>query len=207
MIFSDFTVVFYGVDMLTEATVKTWAKTRVQNLLRHKSGRYYARLFFKGKEIWKSLKTSHFSVAEARIAQEQKDHSTRKSKAVDPASAKMTFKQAATLHMRRINDDVSIKRRTRDYWQEVLGALWQSWPELAKTEIRRITEVACLEWAACYSKTAGSTRYNNTLSILKHILKVGMENGIVFSNPAAELGRKPVRAKKLELPTKEQFVA
>ena len=55
--------------MKANTTVKTWEKTRLQNLVRHKSGRYYARLFLNGKEIWKSLKTSHFSVAEAKLAE------------------------------------------------------------------------------------------------------------------------------------------
>ena len=31
--------------------IKTWEKTKVQFLVRHKSGRYYARLFLNGKEI------------------------------------------------------------------------------------------------------------------------------------------------------------
>lgn len=46
--------------MSERKTVKTWEKTRLQNLVRHKSGRYYARAFADGKEFWKSLKTSQF---------------------------------------------------------------------------------------------------------------------------------------------------
>src|SRR5262249_6341805 len=34
--------------------MKTWERTRFQNLVRHKSGRYYARAFASGKEVWKS---------------------------------------------------------------------------------------------------------------------------------------------------------
>jgi len=45
--------------------MKTWERTRFQNLIRHKSGDYYARAFAGGKEVWRSLKTSHFSVAES----------------------------------------------------------------------------------------------------------------------------------------------
>ena len=41
---------------------KTCKKTRKPNFLRHKSGRYYGRAFAGGKEVWKSLKTSHYSV-------------------------------------------------------------------------------------------------------------------------------------------------
>src|SRR5262249_6209774 len=57
---------------------KTWARTGHRNLLKHQqSGNYYARTFAGGKEIWKSLKTSHRSVAEARLAEFVKDHRKR----------------------------------------------------------------------------------------------------------------------------------
>src|SRR5947207_1711917 len=48
---------------------KAWQKTRHQNLIRHKSGRYYARAYAGGKEVWQSLKTSHLSVAQAKLAE------------------------------------------------------------------------------------------------------------------------------------------
>ena len=115
--------------MNDRSTVKTWEKTRLQNLVRHKSGRYYARLFLNGKEIWKSLKTSHFSVAEARLAVFQKEHRVLKGKTVNAADAKMTFDQAATLHMERLEKNVALKRRTRQYWRQTLDALLKSWPE------------------------------------------------------------------------------
>jgi hypothetical protein len=50
-----------------------WQKTKVQFLLKNSdSGVYYARLYRDGKEIWKSLKTDAFSVAQARLAVEAK---------------------------------------------------------------------------------------------------------------------------------------
>jgi hypothetical protein len=68
-----FTVLF-GQPCETVQTDETWEKTRLKNLVRHKSGRYYARAFAGGKEVWKSLKTSHFSVAQARLAEFLKEH-------------------------------------------------------------------------------------------------------------------------------------
>jgi hypothetical protein len=53
---------------------KTLERTRLRNLVRHKSGRYYARAFAGGKEVWKSVKTSHFSVAQAKLAEFIKEH-------------------------------------------------------------------------------------------------------------------------------------
>ena len=46
---------------------ETWSKTKIQNLVRHKSGTYYARLYKGGKEQWKSLKTPLFDVAKFRL--------------------------------------------------------------------------------------------------------------------------------------------
>ena len=190
------------------APVKRWEATRLQNLVRNcQSGRYYARLFRDGKEVWKSLKTSHFSVAEARLANALKEHREKKSKKVDPSNARMTFGQASALHEQRLNEKVCLKRRTRIYVQEVRKALLKSWPELAAAEIRRLTPAACREWAAGYARKMGATRYNAAISLLRQVLELAVESGVIYSNPASDLHRKPARAKKLELPTRAQFAA
>ena len=193
--------------MKAESTVKTWEKTRLQNLVRHKSGRYYARLFLNGKEIWKSLKTAHFSVAEAKLAEVRREHKKRKGIEVDPANAKMTFAQAAEIYLRRVDENPNLKRRTRRYAQETLDALSKSWPGLATTEIRRITSTACREWATRYAKTFCASRHNATISLLRHIIAVAIESGVTYSNPADGLERKAVKQKQLELPSRSQFTA
>jgi hypothetical protein len=59
----------------TENSRKRWKATSHQNLIRHvDSGHYYARLYAKGKEIWKSFRTSHLSVAQARLSELLKEH-------------------------------------------------------------------------------------------------------------------------------------
>ena len=184
---------------------KTWEQTRVQNLLRHKSGRYYARLFLNGKEIWRALKTTHFSVAEAKIGEMQKETRERRGREVDPGDAKMKFEQAAMLHMKRLEEKVTIKRRTKQYWRETLEALVKSWPELNGKEIRRITPAVCRGWSVRYAKTASSNRYNNTVSLLRHVFEVAIESGIIYANPAKNLERVTVRGKKLDLPTLAKF--
>src|SRR5689334_5599556 len=112
--------------------MKTWQRTREQNLVRHKSGRYYARAFSNGKEIWKSLRTDHFSVAKARLAEFLKEHREKQTGSVGEASAKMTFGEALKLHQQNQADDVTIKPSTRHYWNQIFAALVKSWPELAE---------------------------------------------------------------------------
>src|SRR6266576_2609253 len=101
--------------MKRAATGKTWQKTRLQNLVRHKSGRYYARAFAHGKEVWKTLDTSHFGVAEAKLAEFLQEHRARRSQAATVANAKLTFGSALQIHRQAIADNRNIKASTRRY--------------------------------------------------------------------------------------------
>jgi len=186
---------------------KTWERTRLQNLVRHKSGGYYARAFAGGKEVWKSLKTSHFSVAQAKLAEFLKEHRQRVHNGNGEVSAKMIFGEAVAIHLRSLVDNLSIKPSTRKYWRECLSALQKSWPGLNKTEIRKITQMACKEWARAYGKTVSPTRYNNTVSVLRHVLNVAVEAGVVYSNAAVVVKRAPVRCKEIKLPSIDRFNA
>jgi integrase len=186
---------------------KTWERTRLQNLVRHKSGRYYARAFAGGKEVWKSLKTSHFSVAQARLAEFLKEHRQHVRIGNDEVSAKLTFGQAAAIHLRNLDEDLSIKPRTRHYWQQRLTALMKSWPGLNETEIRKITQANCKRWGTSYARNASPSNYNNTVALLRHVLNVAIEAGVIYANPAATLKRTAIRAKEVALPSAAKFNA
>jgi integrase len=146
-------------------------------------------------------------VAEAKLAEFLKDHRLRRKNANGEASPKMTFGEAAAIHLRNLDDNLRIKSRTRAYWREVLAALLKSWPGLNESEVRKITQADCKKWATAYAKEASPTRYNNTLSVLRHVLDVAIEAGVIYSNPAATVKRVPVRGKHISLPTTEKFNA
>src|SRR2546429_9829168 len=90
--------------MKPHKSTKTWTKTRKPNLLRHKSGRYYARAYAGGKEVWQSLKTSHYSVAQARLAKFLEEHRERASNGNGEVSAIMTFCGAIKMHQQYLAD-------------------------------------------------------------------------------------------------------
>jgi integrase len=175
-------------------------------MVRHKmSGRYYARLYSNGKEKWQSLKTTHFSVAEAKLAGLQKEHRQSRGKEFKPGSAKMTFAQAAELHMTAMDQDATLKRRTLKYFKEIRAAVLKSWNRHSDTEIRRLTPVHCREWAVRFAKEFSATRFNASLSFVKRVFDIAIENAVIYSNPAKDLKRMAVRSKKLALPTLAKF--
>ena len=188
-------------------TTKTWARTGHRNLLKHQqSGNYYARTFAGGKEIWKSLKTSHRSVAEARLAEFVKDHRKRLGNGGEN-SAKMTFDQAAKIHLRNLDDNPRLKPRTRDYWLQRLIALTKSWEGLNETEIRKITQSDCKRWAGKYARKVSPTNYNNTVTLLRQVLSCAVDSGVIYANPAAALKRVTIRTKEIVLPSTDNFNA
>ena len=39
---------------------------------------------------------------------------------------------------------------------------------------------ACRDWAAPYGKTASATRVNGTISLLRHVIEVAIESGVIY---------------------------
>ena len=191
--------------MNEKSTPKYWKKTRVNNLVRHANGRYYARLYRNGKEIWKSLRTAHSGIAEVRLGELQKEQRQNRDRETDRGDAKMIFATAAAIHMQRVQTSVAIKRGTKKYQAEIKAAVLKSWPELARKEVRRIQPDACLEWATGYAKKFSATRYNASIGFLRHVFDVAIDSGIIFSNPAGKLERITVQGKILTLPTLAKF--
>jgi len=72
-----FTVIFYGQPFETVQIHENMAENPQAYLLRHKSGRYYARAFAGGKAVWKSFETSYYSVAEAKLTEFLAEHGER----------------------------------------------------------------------------------------------------------------------------------
>ena len=58
---------------------------------------------------------------------------------------------------------------------------------------------------SAFSKAASPTNYNNTASLLGHVLNVAIEAGVIYANPAAVVKRTPIRGKDIDLPSTEKF--
>ncbi|PZR76959.1 MAG: hypothetical protein DLM73_01050 [Chthoniobacterales bacterium] len=209
---ANFTCLFYTCGMKAKASdgkaVKTWRKTPIPNLLRHKSGLYYARITRDGKQIWQALKTANFKVAESKLADFKKTQREHNANSAALLRGKMTFADALAVHLEKLANDVQAKRTkpsTVHYWKQVFRALLKNWPDLPERDVRRIAVYECKQWAQGFSVIASPTRYNNTIAGLRHVLEVAKEAALIYSNPAEKLERVPVRQKQLVLPSAAQF--
>jgi integrase len=183
-----------------------WQKTQYANLIRYvPSGIYFARFRVHGKLIRKSLKTDALTVAKLRLADFEKAERQHAESQVNVSHGKLTFGEAAEIYEQRISGDASLKQRSKNYYCERVTALLKAWPSLAKTDIRRITKPDCLNWAADFGKDSSPTAFNNTVKVLRDIIKIGIESGARYDNPADEVKRASVRPKKIQLPECSKF--
>jgi len=118
-----------------------------------------------------------------------------------------TFAETAEVYLTEFSHRVDLKPRTIDYQREIVAALLKSWPNLRSSELRVISKVHCVQWASRYATEVSASRYNNTLSALRAIFDLGVEGGVILSNPTLGIERVTPKQKKLELPDKAQFLA
>jgi integrase len=201
--------------MTTAPTVKTWTRTSVQNLVRHKSGRYYARLFANGKESWKTLKTDLLEVAKVKLREltGTAEKILRATTALD--RGRMSVEDCATVLEKRVEQGYGLKGKgrrlnqisplTQKYRLETIVSLWRTWPELRKLDARKVTTVAIENWAEKFAKEYSATRYNATLDTLRMLFRIAQDAGACVDNPAERIGRMTVKPKTLVLPERKQF--
>lgn len=184
-----------------------WDSTAVQNLVRYRpSGVYFARFRVGGKLVWKSLNTSVFSVAKQRLPDVIRSHRSKVDSIKAFTNGRMTVGDAAEVHLRKVEANVALKPRSKDYRRMMLDFIVRSWPTLLGTDVRRVTERDCQEWLVRYQRKYSPTVVNNSIGTLRFIFDEAVRTGARFDNPTADLSRLKVRPKRLELPSREQFL-
>jgi len=183
-----------------------WQKTPFANLVRFvSSGVYFARIRVRGKLIRRSLKTKALSVAKMRLADLEKEERQRAESQTAVAGGKMTFGDALAVYRKRLQGDVSLKPRSKEYRMERIAALLKSWTNLENTDVRKISKANCLNWAADYQAKVSATNFNNTIGSLKLVLAVAVDAGARYDNPARFIKRARIIVKEPELPSQEDF--
>jgi integrase len=189
-------------------TEQQWQKTPVANLVRNAaSGTYYARVRVRGKLIWKSLKTDLMSVARLRLGDFLKEENHRAEVTQATSRGKMTFGDALTIYKQQLHEAQHLKPSAKLYREKCIKALLKSWLGLAAIDVRRITSTDCREWAARFGREYSSTVFNNTVGTLRHIIRIAIQSGARYGNPADEIKKMKVRQKILKLPEHDQFLS
>ena len=117
----------------------------------------------------------------------------------------MTFDETLEIYRTRLKKaNPDLKSKTKDYYKQRIDSLLRTWPSLKNTNVRDISKQNCLDWAAKYKGSA--TAFNNTALVLRTVLDIAVESGIIYENTARHITRRAVRPKELHLPDNAEFV-
>jgi integrase len=205
----------------------TWTKTQVPHLYVHGNGRYYARVFVGGKEIWKTLKTNLKSVAVERLQEHVNNARQQRSTGIEVADGKLSFGDVVELYRARFQRDAEIAKLTKEFRESGIKLVLKTWPDVFPLNVRKITVPMVRDWAlrirseaiphiprgakrpARNSTGVSPTTFNCALDAIRHTLDIAVEAGHLFTNPARDrsIKRATPRPKRLILPSREQFRA
>ncbi len=185
---------------------KLWQKTPYANLVRYlPSGVYFCRIRVRGHLIRKSLKTDVLSVAKLRLTDEEKKHrqAAQRQVAIQRGRGQMTFGEALEVYRTRLQANPDLKSKTKDYYEQRMLSLRKTWPALEKTNLRDLSKQDCLDWAAAFEGSAPA--FNNNVLVLRAVLDIAVERGVIYENVARHITRRAVRPKELDLPDNAKF--
>jgi len=184
-----------------------WLKTPFANLVRYvPTGIYFSRIRVSGKLIRRSLKTNKLAVAKLRLSDLDKVERQRVEIQGAVENGNMRFGEALEIFRSRLQNDASLKPRSKVFREERIAALLKSWPTLEQTEVRKISKQDCLSWAADYSTQNSPQCVNTCVATLRMVINLAIDAGARYDNPAKSIKKLRVRQKELHLPNRDQFL-
>lgn len=211
--------------MKNDENKNQWERTSVTNLLRNRvSGTYYARVRVNGKQKWRTLETTKFTVAKLRLRDIEKE--LREQGELEVANkhiakpADMSVRHFADLWQTQTNQNPLLAANTKLRREIALKAVFKTWPALATRMITTISSRECQQWAvtalregtgfvAPNAKTKrkgmSASAFNKAVDALRAIFDIGKQMGVIYRNPALEIEKASVRAKSLSLPSTREF--
>lgn len=206
-------------------TENKWERTNVTNLLRNRqSGTYYARVKVNGKQKWRTLGTSVFSVAKLRLGDKEKEirgqAMSERGESKTAGADEMAVGHFIGIYRERTKNDSSVAPATRERRDTAIKAVTTTWPELSARDIRRVTPPECRTWAASAlregtgfiapnvkTKRRGmsASSFNKTIDALRAVFEIARDQGVIYKNPAADVTKAPTKKKRLDLPSATQF--
>ena len=150
-------------------------RTSIQNLFRYRpSGTYFARFKVGGRPIRQSLETTVFSVAKQRLPDKIREYRSRHESSKAVAGGKMIVGDAVQVYLQKVQANMLLKPRSKDYRGKTVDFIHRSWPSLFETDVRKISERDCENWLMKFQEQYAPSVVNNSIGTLRAVFDEGI---------------------------------
>ena len=95
--------------------------------------------------------------------------------------------------------DISTKSSTKKFERDIHASLFRFCPELEEMDIRKVSDGDCRQWAFKHGEHYAANRFNWSVSVMKQIFELAIDQGFRATNPARKLKRAKIVEKDLGL--------
>jgi integrase len=182
----------------------TWRSTNTQHLIQHvPSGRYYIRMKVRGKIVRQSLGTTSLTVAKTRLPERIRE--IRYCNDAPPTDNLVTMGDCLDMVRDAAKHKTGLREKSRAYRDFTVGRVVASWPGITELKPKEITPRDCERWFNGVAEKYSPSLANNMLGTLRMAVSFARKAGLIFRDPTEEVKRASMTAKKLTLPSPEQF--
>jgi integrase len=211
---------------------KTWERTSVAGILRHKSGRYYGRLSVAGKDKFFALKTDLLEIARKKFADERARHERVRKAIKKTGRGIATMGDLLEIHRTQVmaypDKEMTPARKASILQQH--RYITTTWPEFPKLDPTDITPAAIREWRSRAisqgtgyrprnsktTETRGKSAFtfNVAFDCVRRLIDIAVERSVIASNilrvvpnRGPEKLKATIKRKRPTLPSRDQLNA
>ncbi|MGI8890240.1 MAG: hypothetical protein ACR2G0_05585, partial [Chthoniobacterales bacterium] len=93
----------------------------------------------------------------------------------------MSVGDAVEVYLRKVQANVSLKPRSKDYREMMIDFIRRSWPSLLETDVRKVSERDCENWLNRYQQHYAPTVVNNSVGTLRAVFDEAIKTGARFN--------------------------
>jgi len=160
---------------------------------------YYARVWIRGKEIRRSLKTCDFQLAKRRLRDFRKDLERLN---VDAANVTLE-----TFLVTFLATSQHKSKKTQEKFDQIAKRIRAEWPEGPNQKLRDVKATDVLQWLKHQRERFASSTYNEYVQFIRRLFAAAVKDKIILESPAADVVQVKRETPIRDTPTWEQFRA
>lgn len=170
-----------------------WEKVAAENIVRHRSGKYYLNAKVRGRKIRQSLGTENLQVAKIK-----RDELLAEMRAMEASAAAdvKTVREGIEVIRKRLAAEPGKKPNTRKFHNAILDSLVRTLP--VEKSIKRLSKDDLRAWWSTFCESYSPTRSNAALGMVRKLCELAREAGVRVDDPSLGLKRQRVKASAVD---------
>jgi integrase len=163
------------------------------------TGGYYARVWLRGKEIRRSLKTKDRELAKRRLRDLR-----RELEQIDSDAARLTLTDLLTSYLATSQHK---SKSSSDKAEAIAKRIRSEWPGGGSIKVRDVKPSTVLQWLKKQRERYASSTYNECVQFVRRMFDMAVKDRVILASPAADIKQAKRETPIRDTPTWEEFRA